>query len=66
MSNIGDLVIVKTEFTDQSGWKLRPGLIVGEYLNDYLIAFISKQVQRYKSEPNIRARSAGSARKPLR
>ena len=51
MCDVGDLVIVKTEFTDQSGWKLRPGLVVGEYLDDYLIAFISKQVEKYKDEP---------------
>ena len=51
MSNIGDLVLVKAEFSDQSGWKLRPGLVVGEYLDDYLIAFMSKQVERYKNEP---------------
>jgi len=37
MCDVGNLVIVKTEFTDQSGWKLRPGLVVGEYLDDYLL-----------------------------
>jgi CDP-6-deoxy-D-xylo-4-hexulose-3-dehydrase len=51
MCNIGDLVIVKAEFTDQSGWELRPGVVVGEYLDDYRIAFISKQVERYNDEP---------------
>lgn len=50
MSSIGNLVIVKAEFTDRAGWKLRPGLVIGEYLDDYLIAFMSKQVARYKDE----------------
>jgi len=51
MCDIGNLVIVKTKFTDQPGRRLIPGLIVGEYLDDYLIAFISKHVEKYKDEP---------------
>ena len=38
MSDIGALVLVKYEYTGRSGWKVRPGLITGEYLNDYQYA----------------------------
>ncbi len=51
MSKIGSLVLVKSEYTDQSGWKLRPGLVTGEYLNDYLVTYISKEVDKYRGEP---------------
>ena len=29
MSDIGALALVKYEYTDKSGWKVRPGLITG-------------------------------------
>ena len=29
MSDIGALALVKYEYTDKSGWKVRPGLIIG-------------------------------------
>lgn len=51
MSKIGSLVLVKSEYTDQSGWKLRPGLVTGEYLNDYIVTYISKEVDKYRGEP---------------
>jgi CDP-6-deoxy-D-xylo-4-hexulose-3-dehydrase len=50
MSNIGALALVKFEYTDKSGWKVRPGLITGEYLNDYQVTFITKEVDKYKHE----------------
>jgi CDP-4-dehydro-6-deoxyglucose reductase, E1 len=50
MFDIGALALVKYEHTDKSGWKVRPGLITGEYLNDYQIAFITKEVDKYKHE----------------
>lgn len=50
MNDIGALVLIKTSYTDQSGWKLRPGVVVGEHLNDYQIGFISKKVDKYISE----------------
>ena len=50
MSDIGALALVKFEYTDKSGWKVRPGLITGEYLNDYQVTFITKEVDKYKHE----------------
>jgi len=50
MSDIGVLALVKYEYTDKSGWKVRPGLITGEYLNDYQVTFITKEVEKYKHE----------------
>lgn len=50
MSDIGALALVKHEYTDRSGWKVRPGLITGEYLNDYQVTFITKEVDKYKHE----------------
>jgi len=50
MSDIGALALVKYEYTDKSGWKVRPGLITGEYLNDYLVTFITKKVDKYSHE----------------
>jgi hypothetical protein len=44
MSDIGALALVKYDYTDKSGWKVRPGLITGEYLNDYQMTFITKSV----------------------
>jgi len=52
MSDIGALALVKFEHTDKSGWKGRPGLITGEYLNDYQVTFITKEVDKYKHENN--------------
>ena len=37
MSDVGALALVKYEYTDMSGLKVRPGLITGEYLNDYQV-----------------------------
>ena len=50
MSEIGILALVKQEYSDNSGWKVRPGLIAGEYLNDYQVMFITKDVDKYKHE----------------
>ena len=50
MSDIGALALVKFEYTDKSGWKVRPGLITGEYLNDYQVTFITKEVDKYEHE----------------
>ena len=50
MSDIGALALVKFDYTDKSGWKVRPGLITGEYLNDYQVTFITKEVDKYKHE----------------
>ncbi len=50
MSDVGALALVKFEYTDKSGWKVRPGLITGEYLNDYQVTFITKEVDKYKHE----------------
>ena len=50
MSDIGALALVKYEYTDKSGWKVRPGLITGEYLNDYQVTFITKDVDKYSHE----------------
>ena len=50
MSDIGALALVKFDYTDKSGWKVRPGLITGEYLNDYQVTFITKEVNKYKHE----------------
>jgi len=50
MSDIGALALVKYEYTDRSGWKVRPGLITGEYLNDYQVTFITKEVNKYRYE----------------
>ena len=50
MSDIGALALVKYEYTDKSGWKVRPGLITGEYLDDYQVTFITKEVEKYKYE----------------
>ncbi|MFH1629769.1 MAG: lipopolysaccharide biosynthesis protein RfbH [Pseudomonadota bacterium] len=50
MSDIGSLALVKYEYTDKSGWKVRPGLITGEYLNDYQVTFITKEVDKYSHE----------------
>ena len=50
MSDIGTLALVKFEYSDKSGWKVRPGLITGEYLNDYQVAFITKEVNKYRHE----------------
>jgi len=50
MSDVGALALVKFEYTDKSGWKVRPGLITGEYLNDYQVTFITKEVNKYSHE----------------
>lgn len=50
MSDIGALVLVKYEYTDKSGWKVRPGLVTGEYQNDYQVTFITKEVDKYRHE----------------
>jgi len=50
MSDIGALALVKCEYTERSGWKVRPGLITGEYLNDYQVTFITKEFDKYKHE----------------
>ena len=50
MSDVGALALVKFEYTDKSGWKVRPGLITGEYLNDYQVTFITKEVNKYIHE----------------
>lgn len=50
MSDIGTIALVKFEYTDGSGWKVRPGLITGEYLNDYQVMFITKEVDKYGHE----------------
>lgn len=50
MSDIGTLALVKFEYADRSGWKVRPGLITGEYLNDYQVTFITKEVDKYSHE----------------
>ena len=50
MSDIGTLALVKFEYSDKSGWKVRPGLITGEYLNDYQVTFITKEVDKYRHE----------------
>ena len=50
MSDIGALALVKFEYTDKSGWKVRPGLITGENPNDYHVTFITREVDKYKHE----------------
>lgn len=50
MSDIGALALLKYEYTDKTGWKVRPGLIMGEYLDDYQVALITKDVSMYKHE----------------
>ncbi len=50
MSDVGVLALVKFEYSDKSGWKVRPGLITGEYLNDYQMTFITKEVDKYSHE----------------
>ena len=50
MSDVGTLALVKFEDSDKSGWKVRPGLITGEYLNDYQVTFITKEVDKYRHE----------------
>ena len=50
MSDVGTLALVRFEYTDKSGWKVRPGLITGEYLNDYQVTFITKEVNKYSHE----------------
>ncbi len=50
MSDIGALALVKYEYSDSSGWKVKPGLITGEYLNDYQVTFITKEVDKYRQE----------------
>ncbi len=50
MSDVGALALVKFEYTNKSGLKVRPGLITGEYLNDYQVTFITKEVDKYKHE----------------
>ncbi|MDO9566794.1 MAG: hypothetical protein Q7J15_08650 [Candidatus Desulfaltia sp.] len=49
MSDIGALALVKFEYTDKSGWKVRPGLITGEYLNDYQVE-LKRKYRKSKSE----------------
>lgn len=50
MSDVGSLVTVEVPFTDRSGSKIRPGVVVAEYLQDYLIAYITKDVNKYHHE----------------
>jgi len=40
-----DIVLIKIPFTDLSEAKLRPALILGHILDDYLCCFISSNVQ---------------------
>ncbi len=51
MSDIGLLVSAKSYHSDAAGFKNRPGLVIGEYQRDYFLAFISKEVEKYQSEP---------------
>ena len=37
MSDIGTLALVKFEYTDKSGWKVRPGLITTEITDRILL-----------------------------
>ena len=50
MSDIGTIAMVKFKYTDKSGWKVRPGLITGEYLHDYQVTFITREVGKYEYE----------------
>ena len=50
MSDVGALALVKYEYTNKSGWKVRPGLITGEYQDDYQVTCITKQVDKYRHE----------------
>jgi len=50
MSDIGTLALVKFEYSDKPGWKVRLGLITGEYLSDYQVTFITKEVDKYSHE----------------
>ncbi len=50
MSDVSALVLVKFEYTDKFGWKVRSGLITGEYLNDYQVTFITKEIDKYRYE----------------
>ncbi len=50
MSSIGSLVTVATPFTDRTGGKSRPGVVVAEYLQDYLVAFLTKEIGKYRHE----------------
>jgi len=51
MSDIGLLVSAKFPYTDGSGAKTRPGLVIGEHLRDYLLVPVSKEVLKYGNEP---------------
>lgn len=51
MSDIGILVSTEFRYADGSGVKTRPGLVIGEYLKEYLLVFISKEVEKYRKEP---------------
>lgn len=51
MSNIGKLVTVKTAFLDPSNEEIELGLIIEEDLDEYLVAFIGDEKERYKNGP---------------
>ena len=49
----GDIVLVPFPFTDLTGSKLRPALVLAVNMNDIIVAFVSSQLS-LKSEYNVR------------
>ena len=49
----GKIVLIYFPFTNLSGRKLRPALVLHEGRNDVVVAFISSRIERYESETDI-------------
>lgn len=50
MFNVGEIVTIKFKYTDNCGEEIRPALIINRYKKDYIVLFITKQIDNYKDE----------------
>ncbi len=49
----GKIVLIYSPFTDLTGRKLRPALVLYDSSKDAVVAFISSRIEKYEAETDI-------------
>ncbi|MGD0534137.1 MAG: type II toxin-antitoxin system PemK/MazF family toxin [Methanoregula sp.] len=49
----GSIILIHFPFTDMSGLKLRPALVIHESNQDVVVAFISSRIPKHRSDSDL-------------